>query len=221
MTLILTPGGAYSNSFASLSEAADRASAMSYDTTAWDGCSEAEKEDCLILAAEAISRLPLRGKKVNRYIAGTVAGISGRYTAIESMPEQALGFPRTCQFDRTVIPIEVKQCQIDLAITVIAPLYPPKSPSDPDVVQSAQSLSQFQLGPLTIKLSDQTARSDLTFLLSDTALLSNAVVSLRLRKFLTGIRGVIVHDPETKDYEAFDDRIDTVTTTTEEVTTTT
>jgi hypothetical protein len=222
MALITTTGGANSNSFVTLAEAEERIAAMSYDTKSWFCLSTTAKEDCLTLAAYALSRLPFRGRKVNRR---TVVwdNMDGTTTG-ESRAEQALAFPRTVQHIKTVIPDEVKQCQIDVAATIIAPTYPPVGDSTSDAAGATANLrdiQKFRIGPMSVTLNSKPQETSLEYKLSAGQLLSSHVVSLRLHRFLTSIVGRRVDTYDEYYNAAEDDRITTTTTTSTTTTTTT
>jgi len=194
MTLIPIVGGAESNSFVTLVEAEARINSMSYSATEWNSKTDYEKEDCLILAAFAISRLPLRGRKVNRR---TVVWDNMDGTSVgERKPGQALGFPRTVQYRRDVIPEEVKKCQIDIAATIIAPLYPPVGDSVASGGGGGGSggadladISKFRIGPMSVTLNAKKSSDSLDFKLSSNQLLSSSVVALRMQGYLAQIVG--------------------------------
>lgn len=220
MALITTVGGQDSNSFVTLVEADSRIASMSYDKSAWQSKTTTEKEDCLVLAAYALSRLPFRGRKVNRR---TVLwdNMDGTYEG-SAMPEQALAFPRTIQHDRTVIPADVKYCQIDIAAIIIAPMYPPISDSSSDSADTPnlKNIDKFRIGPLSVTLESKDDPATLDFRLSSKQLLASNVVSLRLSRYLTSITGRRIDSYSEYYKTAVADRITTTTSTTTTSTTT-
>lgn len=206
------------NSFVTLAEANTRAASLSYDTSAWDALTEASKEECLKLSAAAMGKLPLRGRRVNRRVSKTRLTTWSNWS--DGYEEQALCFPRTSQFTWTVIPDEVKECQIDIAVTIIAPLFPQTGDSggdDPD----EQTIKRMSIGPLSVTFNDPAKRPSAEYILGDTKLLTSSVVSLKLQRYLTAVRGLRVDTAEEIEEDALSDRITTTTTTTTTSTTTT
>jgi len=216
MALITTVGGPRSNSYVSLEEANSIAGQAHYDTAAWDALSDAAKEYCLILAAAALDRLPLRGRKVNRMYY-PLYDTDGSILS-EGYEEQSMAFPRTVQYDRTIIPDVVKETQVLIAASIIAPLYPPEGMDD---AASPRRVRSFRIASLSVTLESDQPRPQLEFLLSDKNLLATSVIALRMKPYLAQIRLRRVDSYDDRQAAAYSDRIEVVTTTTTTTTTTT
>ena len=189
MALIITLCGPASNSYVTLDEAEARIAQAEYDSSHWSSLSQEAKEECLILAARVIDGLPLRGKKVNRRIpVGSWYSQTYGWLVFETeRPEQAMAFPRTVQGDPTVIPQEVKDAQIDIAATVVARGYPPVG--DAAANAQKQEIASVTLGSLSVRFKDKPTRQSFSFDPSDLALLSSAVIALKLQPYLSSVRG--------------------------------
>ena len=106
MTIIVTPGGATSNSYATLAEA-NAYHETRLHNTAWTGASDATKEAALLWATRELdTNFCWYGQKATE--------------------EQALDWPRYSMYyksgypvDTTIVPIEVKNAQSELAFLLI------------------------------------------------------------------------------------------------------
>jgi hypothetical protein len=215
MALIVTPGGANSNSYVTAAEAAILVAAAGYDYSYWSALSSTQQEECLILAASALDQLPFKGIKVNRMVLPSYE--SDGSILVDGYQEQTMAFPRTAQYDRRVIPQVVKEAQVMIAAMIIAPLYPPV----PDTAYAAgmADVKSIQIGPLSVTFEKKEKRPQLASVLSDKYLLTSSVLVLKLKSYLAFTRMRRVDSLYDKEASAAADHIVTTTTTTSTTTT--
>lgn len=146
MTIIVTPGGSDSNSYATRAEA-DQYHTERLHNTAWTNADTATKEAALVWATRTLD--------ANFYWVG-----------VKSTEEQALEWPRSGAVDRNgygidddVVPVQVKNAQSELAFLLIEG--DRTLASDPD----ADGVTELKLGSgsqIALKFSGERMRSALS-----------------------------------------------------------
>ncbi len=134
MALIVTPGAADANSFATIAEG-DTYHVGHLYASVWTGMSSADKEAALIMSCRLISTMPWTGAAVD---------------AIQALP-----WPRTGMYSRNgfliasnVIPIDLKYAQIELAR-----LLKIEDKTATNEIQ-ALGLKSFSAGPVSFSFKD-------------------------------------------------------------------
>lgn len=182
MTLNVTVGGAYAESFCTVIEAntiLNTASINTSNLTHWNSLSETAKEMRLRLSAQFLGTLPLRGKRVYAH--------------------QALCFPRSSQLVKTEIPVAVKQAQALLAYLLIDPNIALTDPNqsrtesiqlEQALVRSVEVVGIMKVGVQnTIDAATLKAQAGLESYLAKALKAYGGFVYLLLKPYLSQIRG--------------------------------
>lgn len=167
MSLNIRTGGRETDSFVTVAEADVLIEQLPDDSTEWQALSTAQKEYRLILAAQLVGYLPLRGYKIYR--------------------GQALAFPRSGGlYPPRLIPPEVKETQVFIAYAVIHRALSNR----PDVTESQGSaVHQISLGGLLF-VGFGVGKSGATGNLMDQIMSSlSAPVYIRMKRYLAQMRG--------------------------------
>jgi hypothetical protein len=192
--LITHVGGKESNSFISLNEADALIEQLPDDPTEWENLEDTQKEYRLVIAANVLGMLQLRGWKCYE--------------------GQALCFPRTSQLagTRGTIPESVKLAQLEIAYNVVHRALNTR----PDLAEgpiNPSRVTQVSLGGLlSVAFSGDSAKAG-TFLDSLVKSASFTVYA-RLKPWIAQIRGRVVGNLKGV-------TLSTTTTTVTETTTTT
>lgn len=166
MSLKCDVGGRDSVSFITVDEADEILERLPDDTTAWAALSTQEKEYRLLLAAQVIGTLPLRGIRAYR--------------------GQALAFPRTCHGFRRMIPIEVKEVQAMIAYSVIHRALANR-PAVTEEATGIGAIKSVSLGGLiSVSFGASAAGRSALDVMGQSV---NFLIFLRLKRFLAQIRG--------------------------------
>ncbi len=182
MTLNVTIGGAYAESFCTVQEATTiiAASGLNSSNLAhWNALSSTAKELRLRLAANFIGTLPLRGKRVYKY--------------------QALAFPRDIQLDYQSIPTAIKEAQVLFAYLLIDPNIEATDPSQgpernvvlsSSVVKSVEVLGIMKVGTQhTLDGSTLRAQATLDSYLFKAMKAYGGFIWILMKPFLAQVRG--------------------------------
>lgn len=176
MTLVTKVGGKESNSFVTLAEAETIIATLPDDTTEWDALTDDEKEYRLILGANLMSALPLRG-----------------YRSFEG---QYLCFPRSAQPNQLVVPDEAKETQVFLAYSVV---HRGLSNRSSDITEAeGDRVTQVSLGGL-LSVSFAKTKSQGTTFLDQFIMSAQFPAYAKLMKWLTSFRGRSVPDEDDLD----------------------
>ena len=176
MTLVTKVGGKESNSFVTLAQAETIIALLPDDTTEWDGLSDDEKEYRLILGANLMSSLPLKG-----------------YRSFEG---QYLCFPRSAQGNQLVVPDEVKETQVFLAYSVVHRGLANRST---DITEAeGDRVTQVSLGGL-LSVSFAKSKTSGTTFLDQMIMSAQFPAYARMMKWLTSFRGRSVPDADDLD----------------------
>ncbi len=166
MALKCVIGGRDSESFVTVAEATVLAAGLPDGTTVWSTLTTAEKELRLKLAAQVMSYLPFRGKRLYR--------------------GQALTWPRS-GFGNKVVPKAVKEAQVFIAISVIHRALANRGAVSDSVGPSVTSVSLG--GLLSVSFGAGFQRGSALDAVTDSA---NFPAILGLSQYLTQIRGRVI-----------------------------
>lgn len=166
MSLITYTGGAESNSFVTVSWAEDYLTEIYGSlSTNWSSlATTALKEHRLILAAEMMGWLPLRGRRAYRY--------------------QRLPFPRDCQRNPRVLPEEAKKAQALIAHDVVDLMM--QNIAEAEGSDSDPQVKSVSLGVLSVAFGAEGSTG--TFM-SRIIKSSQGQVYILLKPYLSTIRG--------------------------------
>lgn len=185
MDLFTYIGHPRSNSYVTMEEADRYVASVSYDHSVWDALTLSGKQDCLILAASVIDRLPLKGSRVRRQVQPRRSRTGEVLYA--GQEAQGLAFPRTCQSDWKSIPVEVKELQVDIAVLGIAPKYPVVTVETAG--RSPKDVKSFTMSPMSVTFFTPKGSAEYGFSFDDIALTLKSLVALKLRNYLATFRG--------------------------------
>lgn len=174
MTIDVTVGGAYSNSFITLAEALTFIVHLPDGENVWTPLTDEEKEYRLRLAADIMGHLRLKGSRVYKH--------------------QRLPFPRTHQIDVTSIPFEVKEAQAFIAISVIHRGIAGR-PASPNTREATRDINQLTLGG-ALHVNFGSTKAKPIDVLSQAVQSAQFPALVGLRNHLTQVRQILPHDQE-------------------------
>lgn len=182
MTLNVTVGGAYAESFCTVTEAGTiitNAGLNTSNLSHWNALSSTAKEMRLRLSAQFMGTLPLRGKRVYKY--------------------QALCFPRTSQLVKTVVPSAVKEAQALFAYLLIDPNIAITDPTqttaestqlETALVRSVEVMGIMKVGVQnTVDAATLKAQAGLESYLAKAMKAYGGFIYLLLKPYISQIRG--------------------------------
>lgn len=200
MALRTAVGGRESNSFVTLKEGLAILATLpdSPDDSGFSDAETAQQELCLSLAAQAMDYLPWRGLRV--------------------FCGQALPFPRTCQDVRTVIPDEIKVCQVFIAHSVVWRALQARPEIADGGVSTSRVTSVSLGGMLSVSFSGDAAKAGT--IMDRLTQSAQFPAYLMVNRYLSQVRGRMT-PRDGEEYQCITTTTTTSTTTTTTSTTTT